>query len=236
MPNRWVREDAIESDSVNAASWQCEVFWRRLLNRCDDFGRFTANLTLLRTKIFPLQMDKVSEVDVARLLSECESVGLLFAYKGPDGKPYLVLNKFEKGRAKNSKYPDPPPEVCARMQAFVYKCTHAKTNAPTSDPDPDPDPDSATDPERGAHAAEPVIPTVDEIFVACPLGAGIPRDYCQHYHEENTIRNRWVKGGQLIQWRLDIPKWWAKDRATWFQRNGAKPKPSDITKPKSKVL
>ena len=59
MPNRYIREAAIESEGVNALSWQGEVFFRRLLNRVDDFGRFTASLALLRANIFPLQLDKV---------------------------------------------------------------------------------------------------------------------------------------------------------------------------------
>lgn len=71
---------------------------------------------------------------------------------------------------------------------------------------------------ESGYPPEAVIPTVDEIFAACPLGAGIPRDYCKHYHEESTIRNRWVKGGQLIQWRIDIVKWWTKDRSEWGKR------------------
>lgn len=233
MPNRWVREDAIESETVNAVSWQAEVFWRRLLNRCDDFGRYTANLTLLRTKIFPLQMDKVSEADLVRLISECESVGLLFTYSG-EGKPYLALNKFEKGRAKHSKYPDPPEDVCKRMKAFVYTCKQTQTNAPTSDfrlPTSDPD----TDSERRA-PDEASIPTVQEVTDYCSGGIGIPPDYCQHYHEEKTIRNSWLNRGMLIQWRIEIVKWWAKDKATWFQRKQSHSTPSAIPKPALKML
>lgn len=241
MPNRWVREDAIESESVNAASWLAEVFWRRLLNRCDDFGRFTANLTLLRTKIFPLQMDKVSEADLARLLSECETVGLLFTYTGGDGKPYLALNKFEKGRAKSSKYPDPPEDVCKRMKTFAYRCMQTQTNAPTSDPDyrlPTSDPDA----EGERPPDEAVIPTVDEIANYCAVGVGIPRDYCEDYHAKKTIRNGWIVNGRMIQWRIEIARWWVKDRATWGQKNGnqtaSKPQstPSSLPKPKGKVL
>jgi len=141
MPNRYIRESAIESEPVNALSWQGEVFYRRLLNRADDFGRFTANHALLRASLFPLQLDKVSDKDVARLLTEAEERGLLATY-GVDGKRFLVIAKWEQGRAKESRYPQPPEDVCERMKTYVYTCKHTSTNVPDSDTDSDTDSDN----------------------------------------------------------------------------------------------
>ena len=138
MPNRYVRESAIESESVNSLSWQAEVFFRRLLNRVDDFGRFTANTALLRASIFPLQLDRVTEADVQRLLSECEAAGLLFSYSYAC-KRFIVMNKWEKGRAKESKYPPPDEDTIKRMQTYVYRCSHM---SPTPTPTPTPITDS----------------------------------------------------------------------------------------------
>lgn len=156
MPNRYVREAAIESEGVNALSWQAEVFWRRLLNRVDDFGRFTANPALLRARLFPLQLERVSVKDIERLLKESESAGLLFRYNADCGKAFLVLNKWEVGRAKKSDYPPPPADVRERMQTFVYACKHACANAPDSDSDPDANSDSDSD--QGAAAPELPLP------------------------------------------------------------------------------
>lgn len=141
MPNRYIRESAIESEGVNALTWQGEVFYRRLLNRVDDFGRFTANKELLRSKIFPLQLARVSAADVGRLLKQCEDAGLVFTYN-VSGKDLLVINRWEKGRAKHSDYPDPPGEVLERMQTYVYRCKHMSANVPDSDTDSDTDPDA----------------------------------------------------------------------------------------------
>lgn len=138
MPNRYVRESAIESESVNSLSWQAEVFWRRLLNRADDFGRFTANTALLRASIFPLQLDRVTEADVQRLIDECEAAGLLFVYSS-SGKQFIILNKWEKGRAKESKYPPPDDDTIKRMQTYVCRCSHM---SPTPTPTPTPITDS----------------------------------------------------------------------------------------------
>ena len=155
MPNRYIREDAIESEALNAVSWQAEVFYRRLLNRVDDFGRFTANHALLRASIFPLQLEKVRDSDMPRLLAECEKAGLLFVYSA-DSKPWLVINKWEKGRASSSKIPSPPADICEQMRTFVYSrkhlrtsaniCKHLHTDAPDSAPDSDADSDTDADP------------------------------------------------------------------------------------------
>lgn len=135
MPNRYVRESAIESERVNKLGWQAEVFWRRLLNKADDFGRFTAHPELLRAAVFPMQLNKVSAADVGKLLLECEQVGLISTWKGQlDGKPYLVMDKWEQGRAKESKYPEPPTDV--------FTCKHVRTDVLDSDTDADSDTDS----------------------------------------------------------------------------------------------
>ena len=144
MPNRYIRESAIESEAVNSLSWQAEVFWRRLLNRADDFGRFTANAALLRASIFPLQLDCVSEADVQRMLAECEAAGLLFVYSS-SCKQFIILNKWEKGRAKESKYPPPDDDTIKRMQTYVYRCSHM---SPTPTPTPTPIPTPITDSDK----------------------------------------------------------------------------------------
>lgn len=144
MPNRYVRESAIESERVNALSWQGEVFFRRLINRVDDFGRFTASIPLLRASLFPLQLDRVSEKDVLRLLNEAEENGLLATYE-IDGKRYLSLAKWEQGRAKASKYPQPPANIDERLQTYVYRSGQMTVDAPDSDPDTDHDTDTGSD-------------------------------------------------------------------------------------------
>ena len=120
MPNRYVREDAIESEAVNGLSWQAEVFWRRLLNRVDDFGRYSAHRELLRAALFPLQLDKVSSSDIGKLLLECEQAGLVRTWKTANGKEFLALTKWERGRADKSKYPDPPQDIQAALESKEY--------------------------------------------------------------------------------------------------------------------
>lgn len=163
MPNRYIRASAIESEAVNALTPSAEVFWRRLLNRVDDFGRFTANPSLLRATLYPLQLSKVSEKVIALNLKACADVGLLFMYE-INGKQLLVMNKWEKGRAHKSDYDAPPPTVCEQMQTYVYRCKHKPTAAPDSDSDSDSD-------NRRA------LP-----FVSLPFSSAWA-DFCQHRTE-----------------------------------------------------
>lgn len=157
VPNRYVRESAIESENVDKLSWQSEVFWRRLLNRVDDFGRFTANLELLRASVFPLRLNKVSAADIGKMLLECEQSDLVSTWKGDDGKAYLVMHRWEKGRAAKSRYPEPPEHIRKRMQTNVCESLQPHTDAP--DPDPDFDPDGDT--RARTLEANPIIPGLD---------------------------------------------------------------------------
>lgn len=176
MPNRYVRASAIESEPVNAVGWQAEVFWRRLLNRADDFGRFTGNLELIRASVFPLQLSKVSASDIKRLLKECEDAGLMFGYES-EGKRCIIINKWEKGRASSSDYPAPPENICKRMKTFVYKCKQPQTNVPDSDPDSDPD--SVADIPAGADGGE--------------HGAFV-EGWCQNYESAHKVKYQFIGG------------------------------------------
>ena len=159
MPNRYVRESAIESERVNSLSWQGEVFFRRLINKVDDFGRLYASATLLRAALFPLQLDKVTEKDVVRLIAELEEKGLLATYE-VDGKRFLALAKWEQGRAKKSKHPQPPDDICLRLQTYVYKCEEMSAHAPDSDTDSDSDSDSNSDNDNSSEEVKSEIETL----------------------------------------------------------------------------
>lgn len=121
MPNRVVREGILDSDRVNKLSWEAEVFYRRLMSIVDDFGRFDGRIAFIRSKLFPLRLDKVSEKDVAVWLKECETIGLVKQYQ-VEKKPYLELLDFNQSvRIKRSKYPQNPESTCKQVQADVLE-------------------------------------------------------------------------------------------------------------------
>lgn len=110
MPNRILREGILTSEPVNSLSWQAEVFYRRLMSVIDDFGRYYAKPALLRAACYPLQLEKVDDTDVVRMLVELtNSTPALVEVYEVDGKQYLQLLKFrQQVRAKASRFPDPP--------------------------------------------------------------------------------------------------------------------------------
>jgi hypothetical protein len=201
MPNRYVREAAIKSKAVNSLSWQGEVFWRRLLNVVDDFGRYSADADVLRADVFPRQLDKVREADISRLLAECEKAGLLYRFEA-DSKWFLVMNQWEQGRAKKSRYPEPPPNICKHLQTFVYGCEQMSptpTPTPTLTPIPTIERESAAagQPEKPVepHYAEAVVPTWEEVkkmaeMPTCGVPEADARKFFYHYNANNLWQNK----------------------------------------------
>lgn len=112
MPNRILREGILTSERIAKLSWPAEVFYRRLMSVVDDFGRYYANATLLRAACFPLQLEKVSDADIAKWTRETEEAALVSVYPAEDGKRYLQLRDFrQQVRAKASKFPQPPADA-----------------------------------------------------------------------------------------------------------------------------
>lgn len=107
MPNRIVREGILTSERVNSLSPNAELFYRRLMSVVDDFGRFTANPTLLRASCYPLKLDSVKEDSISKHLAECVGARLIVLFTVAD-KAYLEMQDFrQQVRAKESKYPAP---------------------------------------------------------------------------------------------------------------------------------
>lgn len=125
MPDRIVRAGILTSESVNQLSWPAEVFYRRLFNVVDDFGRFDGRPSILRASLYPLKLDSVSERDVAKWLGECQKAALVKVYR-VDDKQYLEVSKFDQRlRAKHSKWPPPP--------SSAVTCQHMSSNATESE-------------------------------------------------------------------------------------------------------
>lgn len=107
MPNRIIREGIITSEAVNSLSWEAETFYRRLLSVVDDFGRFDARPSVLRSALYPLKLDSMREDSVQRCLKSCEAARLVVLYS-VEGKEYLEVTNFrQQVRSKKSKYPAP---------------------------------------------------------------------------------------------------------------------------------
>jgi hypothetical protein len=105
MPNRIIRDGILTSKPVNELSEGAELFYRRLMSVVDDFGRFHADLTILRTQVYPLKPDAYPETTVAAFLTECQRVELIRVYESGRTKVLEMLNFRQRTRAQVSKFP-----------------------------------------------------------------------------------------------------------------------------------
>ena len=65
MPTRLIRDAILTSGRVASLSWEAEVFYRRLMSVADDYGLYDARTPILRSALYPLQLDKMSEFNAA---------------------------------------------------------------------------------------------------------------------------------------------------------------------------
>lgn len=140
MPDRYVRAAILTSEPVNQLSWAAEVFYRRLMSVVDDYGRYDARPIILRTALYPLKIDRVSDSDIGKWMTECVEAGLVRGYT-VDGKQYLQVVKFGQRVRSASKFPAPPGESddllssadnCQQLSAIDSNCqpnAHANSNA-----------------------------------------------------------------------------------------------------------
>lgn len=107
MPNRIIREGILTSHRVNILPPLAELFYRRLMNVVDDYGRYEAHASILRAACYPLKLETITDEDVAKWLRETETAGLVRVYASK-GKQYLEINDFnQRVRINKSRHPEP---------------------------------------------------------------------------------------------------------------------------------
>lgn len=110
MPTRVLRDGILTSERVNSLSPNAELFYRRLMSVVDDYGRFSANLTLLRASCYPLKLDSVKEDSIKKHLAEAEGAGLIVLFTVA-GKAFLEMQDFGQRIQSKSKFPEPPETI-----------------------------------------------------------------------------------------------------------------------------
>ena len=112
MPGRYIREGILTSEKIDVLSESAEVFYRRLLNVVDDYGRYYANVLQLFCNCYPLKLHTLNEREqllfqkkIRKSLGECQKVGLIAIYG--ENKYLQIVNFGQKARAQKSKFPEP---------------------------------------------------------------------------------------------------------------------------------
>lgn len=109
MPNRIIKESICTSENLDNLTPEEEVFFYRLIVNCEDYGRADARPQVIRSKCFPLRMDRVSNSDIERWLQALAREKIIIIYQVA-GKPYLQFitwGNHQQIRAKKSKFPAP---------------------------------------------------------------------------------------------------------------------------------
>lgn len=106
MPTRLIREGILTSERIASLNWEAEVFYRRLMSVADDYGLYDARPAILRSALYPLQLDKMSECNIQRCLAACEAAGLILLF-ARNGKSFLQIRNFGQQIKSKPKYPLP---------------------------------------------------------------------------------------------------------------------------------
>lgn len=145
MPTRLIRDGILTSERIASLSWEAEVFYRRLLSLVDDYGLSDARPSVLRSALYPLQLEKMSECNVQRCLAACETAGLILLF-ARNGKSFLMVRDFGQSLRSAPKYPLPdgykaiqvgkskyqlvtPDDDCLQLQTGENSCVQLCTYA-----------------------------------------------------------------------------------------------------------
>ena len=135
MPNRIVRPGILTSDRVDALSPEAEVFYRRLMSKADDYGRFDGDWRVLRAELYPLRSESTTQEQIEGRLAECTQ--LLAGEEEPlisqyfiGRKRYLCINNFGQPIRSQSKFPEPNGNGREKpLRASASNCEQLSTYA-----------------------------------------------------------------------------------------------------------
>lgn len=139
MPNRLIKDTICTSADVDQLTPSEEVFFYRLIVNCDDYGRMDARIPILKSRLYPLKENMISDDINGYLvkLSEIKPEPLIILYSNK-GVPYLQMTKWEKHqqiRAKRSKFPA-ITDKDSFLQASDIRCNQLISFAPVIQSNP----------------------------------------------------------------------------------------------------
>lgn len=253
MPTRLIRDGILTSERVTQLSWEAEVFYRRLLSVVDDYGLYDSRPSILRSALYPLQLDKMSECNIQRSLTACETAGLILLYS-QDGKPFLMILHFGQALRSLPKYPLPdgykaepvsknkyqlltPLSNCKQPQTTANNCTQPFTNAYAY---ADSDSDANTDANTNTNTPDGVLHAPGKTSEVMPMPRSTQEvvDYMSNLHEkpgdsrsleasaERFFDYYVIQGRPLHNWKSRAAIWAKDDAGKWAvqqKRDGYKP-------------
>lgn len=192
MPDRIVRAGILTSEAVNKLSWAAEVFYRRLMSKADDYGRYDGRPPILRADLYPLQLAKVTEPDIEKWILETVEAALVRDYVLA-GKRYLEIKNFGQQIRSKSKWPPPPASNCDQLLAIVPVVVSESVSESVVGNPPDPP------------TNRPSIEYAIEHFrkMGAPYSAELIRRVWTSFESTKDPQGFWYLGKrQVADWRL----------------------------------
>lgn len=116
MPNRIIKESINESRSLNDCSVFAQDLFKRLITYADDNGRFNADTEIMRARLYPRDLDIVSQEDVVNGLIELCGIDKIqfytakvFSNRGARDVYGVFPNWKSHQRVRDSKEKHPAP-------------------------------------------------------------------------------------------------------------------------------
>lgn len=219
MPNRVLR-DWTESEKIDMIDVYSERFFTRLIMKVDDFGRYSTNLKLLKSTLFPLKSD-VRETDITRWLNECEKAGLIALYDVA-GKGYVQINDFKQVlRQKKEKYPPPKSEkTCLADDKHMISRCMLETKGNESEKN-----GTATHVLENSNLfRKPNVPSIDDVKMAFRQRGGSD-EMALKFFEVNEGTGWFYRGSPITNFVNFIPGY----IASWHKNSGESVLHSGIT-------
>lgn len=199
------------SETIDTLTWFEEVFFYRLMVKCDDFGRCDGRLKIIKGHCFPLK--DITEEELDKALNKLSLVGLIRRYT-VGGHPYIQFVTWEKHqtvRNKKSKYPsieegeEQLPSIennCMQMNA-IASLIQSNPNQSESNPNPI----QSLGEEEKPKQREPrfIPPTLEEVQTYISENNFIvdAQRFVDYYQS-----NGWIVGkAKMKDWKATVRGW-----------------------------
>lgn len=211
MASRLIREEILESKRFNELSPMAQNFFFRLMLVVDDYGRFYADQTVLRNKVYP-RMDSIRGTDVGRWLNETEKTNppMVRCYSVADEKFLEIAGFGQSKKAMKSQHPVPPWDNCPARSARTHNAPAARLEEKRIEENR-----REENKRASADATTPIIgeypETVEDVIrIAGDAGVIMPLDEAEKYltfreaSDWVDAQRRTIKPSRV---RADIKKW-----------------------------
>lgn len=219
MPNRILR-DFTDSEKVDKISPQAENCFVRLIMKADDFGKFHGHPTLLKSALFPLKVDKITDKQMDVWMDELKRAKLIERYE-VGGKKYVQINDFEQRlRLMSSKFPNPP----SNDRTMTAECPHDDGHDDGVKGSRNEEEVEVEEEEETKGKEETKIPPPFDLVVNYFFKKGIEKTEAENFYNHYQS-NGWKVSGKtkMVNWHAAIGGWISR-MEKFKSKENAKPK------------